>query len=72
VSIRRRLKALEAHSPDPEPSDRSEVRARMKESLDRIARLRRGELDPEEAAEVEREAAAVERRMAQRRGEGGR
>jgi hypothetical protein len=44
----------------------------MVEHLDRVAALRRGELGPEEAAEVEALNAAFEGRLAQRRGEGGR
>ena len=43
----------------------------MKESLGRIAACRRGELGPEEAAEVEAEIAVVKRAIAKRRGEGG-
>ena len=70
MSIRRRLEVLEDRVPAPEPSDRSEAREWMRESLDRIAAHRRGELGPEEAAEVEALIAAVERRMAERRGEG--
>jgi hypothetical protein len=42
----------------------------MVEHLDQMARLKRGELGPEEAAEVEAYTAAVERRFASRRGEG--
>lgn len=40
--------------------------------LDRVARLRRGELSAGEAAEVKAESADVERRLAAVRGEGGR
>jgi hypothetical protein len=42
----------------------------MVEHLDRVAALRRGELGPEEAAEVEAMSAAAESRFASRRGEG--
>jgi hypothetical protein len=42
----------------------------MVEHLDRLARLKRGELGPEEAAEVEAANAAFEARLAQIRGEG--
>ncbi len=70
MSIRRRLEVLEGRTPAPEPSGRSEAREWMRESLDRIAAYRRGKLGPEEAAEVEALKAAVERRMAESRGEG--
>jgi hypothetical protein len=75
VSTRRRLEALEARAmpgrdaPEAQPSD---ARRRMVEHLDRLAALRRGELGPEEAAEVEAANDAIERRLAQIRGEGGR
>jgi cytochrome c556 len=75
VSTRRRLEALEARampSRDAPDAKRSDARRRMVEHLDRIAALRRGELGPEEAAEVEAMSAAVESRFAARRGEGGR
>ena len=70
MSIRRRLEVLEGRIPDSDPPDRSEAREWMRESLGRIARARRGELDPEEAAKVEALTAAVERRRAEGRGEG--
>ena len=44
----------------------------MVEHLGRMAALRRGELGPEEARQVEAMIAAAERRFASRRGEGGR
>jgi hypothetical protein len=75
VSTRRRLEALEARTmpsrdvPEAKPSD---ARRRMVEHLDKLAALRRGELGPEEAAEVEAANHAIESRMAQIRGEGGR
>ena len=75
MSTRRRLEALEARTmpsrdvPEAKPSD---ARRRMVEHLDRVAALRRGELGPEEAAEVEAANDAFEGRLAQRRGEGGR
>jgi hypothetical protein len=75
VSARRRLKVLEARTlpspgaPEAEPSD---ARRRMVEHLDRLAALRRGELGPVEAAEVEARNAAIEARLGQVRGEGGR
>jgi hypothetical protein len=43
----------------------------MTEHLSRVAALRRGELGPEEAAEVEAVNAAFEDRLAHIRGEGG-
>jgi hypothetical protein len=43
----------------------------MTEHLDRVAALRRGELDHEEAAEVAAVNAAFESRLARIRGEGG-
>lgn len=75
MSARRRLEALEARAmpsrdaPEAKPSD---ARRRMVEHLDRLAALRRGELGPEEAAEVEAANHAIESRLAQLRGEGGR
>jgi hypothetical protein len=75
MSTRRRLKALEARTlpspgaPEAEPAD---ARRRMVEHLDELAALRRGELGPEEAAEVETLNAAIEARLAELRGEGGR
>jgi len=44
----------------------------MVEHLDQMARLKRGELEPSEAAEVEAYTVAVEGQFALRRGEGGR
>lgn len=71
MSIRRRLEVLEGRTPAPDPPDRSEAREWMREALGRIARARRGELDPEEAVEVEAHVADIKRLMAERRGEGG-
>jgi hypothetical protein len=73
VSVRSRLEALEARampSRDAPDAERSYARRRMVEHLDRMARLKRGELGPEEAAEAEAYTAAVRRRFASRRGEG--
>jgi hypothetical protein len=73
VSTRRRLEALEARampSRDAPESGPSDARRRMTEHLDRLAALRRCELGPEEAAEVEALNAAIEERLAQHRGEG--
>jgi cytochrome c556 len=73
VSTRRRLEALEARampSRDAPEAKRSDARRRMVEQLDRMARLKRGSLGPEEAAEVEAANAALEARLARMRGEG--
>jgi hypothetical protein len=73
--MRRRLKALEEramprqHVPEAKPHQ-SDARRHMREHLGRVAALRRGELGPEEAAEVEAFSTAVERRLARIRGEG--
>ena len=75
MSLDRRLEALEERAmprqrvPEAKPS---EARRRMVEHLDQMAKLKRGELGPEEAAEVEALTAAVTRRFAARRGEDGR
>jgi hypothetical protein len=75
VSLDRRLEALEERAmprqrvPEAKPS---EARRRMVEHLDQLAALKRGELDPEEAARVETTSAAIQSRLAARRGEGGR
>jgi cytochrome c556 len=74
VSVRSRLEALEAQaipSRDAPDAKRSYARRLMVEHLDRMARLKRGELGPEEAAEVKTANAAFEARLAQMRGEGG-
>jgi hypothetical protein len=74
VSVRRRLEALEGRAQLRRrvPENSLQARARMVEHLDRVAALRRGGLDPEEAAEVESMSAAVVSRLASRREEGGR
>jgi hypothetical protein len=75
VSMRRRLEALEERAmpsqqvPEAEPRQ-SDARRRMLEHLGLVARLRRGELGPEEAAEVESLNAALEGRLTRIRGEG--
>jgi hypothetical protein len=76
VTMSRRLKALEERvmprPPVPEPMPRqSDARQRMMEHLRLLAAGRRGELGPEEAAEVESLNAAFEDRRARIRGEGG-
>ena len=75
MSTRRRLEALEARtlsSQDAPEAKSSDARRRMVEHLDRLARLKRGDLGPEEAAEVEASSAAIEARRTELRGEGGR
>jgi hypothetical protein len=76
VSMRRRLENLEEQAmprrrvPDVNLTQ-SDARQRMTEHLSRVAALRRGELGPVEAAEVEAVNAAFKGRLAQIRGEGG-
>jgi hypothetical protein len=72
VSVRRRLEALEGQAQfrPRVPEGSREARERMVEHLERVAALRRGELDPEEAAEVEAITTAVQARLASRWGEG--
>jgi hypothetical protein len=75
VSVRRRLETLEEramprqHVPDVKLRQ-SDARRHMREHLARVAALRRGELGPEEAAEVAAVNAAFESRLARIRGEG--
>jgi hypothetical protein len=75
VSVRRRLELLEDRAmlrqqvPEAKPHQ-SDARRHMTEHLGRVAALRRGELGPEEAAEVESLNAAYEDRRARIRGEG--
>jgi hypothetical protein len=75
VSMRRRLEALEEramprhHVPEAKPCH-SDARRHMREHLARVAALRRGELDPEQAAEVEAVSGAIKSRLVQIRGEG--
>jgi hypothetical protein len=76
VSMRRRLEALEEQAmtrrlvPEAKPHH-SDARQRMRGHLGRVAALRRGELNHEEAAEVEAANAAFQGRLARIRGEGG-
>jgi hypothetical protein len=79
VSMRRRIERIEAlqeramprrHVPEVQ-LHHSDARQHMREHLGRIAALRRGELGPEEVAEVESLNAAFESRLARIRGEGG-
>jgi hypothetical protein len=75
VSVRRRLESLEErvmprrHVPEAK-LPRSEARRYMTEHLRLVARLRRGELGPEEAPELESLNAAIESRRTSIRGEG--
>ncbi|MBA3426741.1 MAG: hypothetical protein H0U04_19875 [Rubrobacter sp.] len=72
--LERRLERLEATA-HARSSAASPARERMREHLGRVAALRRGELGPEEAAEVEATDDSIRRRMAEireDRGEGGR
>jgi hypothetical protein len=68
--IYRRLEALEGRVRPRQPERSTDARERMREHLDRLVILRRGELGSEEAAEVEATHAAIERRLTQIRGEG--
>ena len=75
MSARRRLDALEGRARllrHHAPEGSAQARERMVEHLAQVRRLRRGELEPEGAAEVEAMNAAVQRRFALRRGEVGR
>jgi N-acyl-D-aspartate/D-glutamate deacylase len=69
--MRRRIDKLEGLATPYEAS--TDARERMRAHLAQVAALRRGELSPEEAAEVEAMNAALERererRMRQSRGE---
>jgi hypothetical protein len=76
VSMRRRLENLEEQAKPrrrvPEAKlHQSDARRHMRAHLARVAALRRGELGPEEAAEVEAVCAAFKGRLARIRGEGG-
>ena len=67
--LQRRLKSLEERVPPPHSS--GWARERMREHLDRVAAMRRGELGPEQAADVEATSDALRRRLAQSRGDRG-
>ena len=77
MSVRRRIEILEEqakprrHVPEAK-LPQFDARRHMREHLNRVAALRRGDLGPEEATRVETMSAAVESRFASRRGEGGR
>lgn len=68
MSISTRLEALEEQARRHPPATSGRSRERMTAHLGRVARLRRGELSEEEAAEVRAANAAVERRIAEHRG----
>jgi hypothetical protein len=75
VSVRRRLESLEERAMQRQHVTeaklrQSDARRHMREHLGRVAALRRGELGPEEAAEVEAVSAAIKSRLVQIRGEG--
>ena len=73
MSVRRRLEALEGRAQLRKkrvPEGSPQARERMVEHLAQVGRLRRGELDPEEAAEVEAFTTAVKARLASGWGEG--
>ena len=72
MSVRRRLEALEGRAQFRQriPEGSREARERMVAHLAQVRRLRRGELDPEEAAEVEAFTTAVKARLASGWGEG--
>ena len=71
-NVRGRLEILEARARRHQPGRSPDGRRRMKAHLDQAARLRRGELSEEEAAEVRATNAALEDRARAIRGEGGR
>lgn len=76
MGMHRRIVALEGRARranalgEPSPSS-SAARGRMREHLDRLAALRRDELDEEEREEVEAVNSAIRRRLDGLKGEGG-
>jgi len=66
MSLKRRLHSLESRVSPPRSS--SGIRERFREFLDRVAAMRRGELGPEEAAEVEAMSRALQQKFAEIRG----
>ena len=71
MSARSRLEALEEQAQvRGRPGGSPQARERMVEHLGKMAALRRGELGPEEARQVEAMIAAAQGRFASRRGEG--
>jgi hypothetical protein len=74
VSMARRLEILEEQARrqrEAAPRPSGWARERMREHLDRLAGLRRSELDSEQAAEVEATDSAIRERLTALRGEGG-
>jgi len=74
LSLERRLELLEDRAKRfvaEAKGHQSDARRHMREHLARVAALRRGELGPEEAAEVEAFNVAFKGRLARIRGEGG-
>ena len=76
MSLRRRLENLEERAMQRQhvteaKQHQSDARRHMREHLARVAALRQGELNPEQAAEVEAINAAFEARLVRIRGEGG-
>lgn len=72
MGMHRRIVALEGlarRQPSPELRS-SAARGRMREHLDRLAALRRDELDEEEREEVEAVNSAIRRRLDGLKGEG--
>lgn len=70
-NVHRRLWDLEGRLRQHKPERSSGARERMKAHLDQIARLRRGELSEEGAADVRATHASIESRLAVRRSQGG-
>lgn len=72
MNLQRRLEELERYRFQSRSSEGSpEARRRMREHLDRIAELRRDGATPRNNAELAAMSAAVGRRRATGRGEGG-
>ena len=76
MSVRSRLESLEERAMQRQhvteaKQHQSDARRRMRDHLGRVAALRRGELGPKEAVEVEAINAAFEDRLSRIRGEGG-
>lgn len=65
--IHRRLEALEDRLPAPDTSDRTSVRKKMSAFFLQLARLRRGELGPEEAASCRATLEALEKKIEEMR-----
>ena len=70
MGLSRRLEALEGQVLRRAPEGSPDTRRRMKEHLDRIAELRRGDATVENNAELKAMSAAIRGRLAAIRGEG--